>query len=180
MPIRRTSQLHGHRWSAPGVRYFVTACTRDRHRGLDAQPVTHAIIKNAMASDALGDSRTIALCVMPDHIHWLFELGQRLTLGRVIARMKAESRETLASACLAWQRDFFEHRLRAEDDAEDYARYVFLNPYRVGVVAAAAAWWGWWCPQPELLRFVAHLNPDGTPPPEWIGEAMPKNLVVGE
>ena len=117
---------------------------------------------------------------MPDHIHWLFGLGCRLTLGRVMARMKAQSRETLASIGLVWQRDFFEHRLRAEESAEDYARYVFLNPYRAGTVAIAEIWRGWWCPRPELLRFMLHLNQNGSPPTKWIGEPVSAALAVGE
>jgi len=180
MPIRRTSELHGHRWSAPGIRYFVTACTQGRRRGLDARQQTDLLIGSAKASDALGDTTTIALCIMSDHFHWLFELGQRLTLGRVVARMKAETRNHLAADGLAWQRDFFEHRLRAEESAEDYGRYIFLNPYRAGLVAPNGSWPGWWCPRPELLRFTEHLDSGGAPPPEWIGEAVPRNLVVGE
>jgi REP element-mobilizing transposase RayT len=162
------------------VRYFVTACTLERRRGLEERATTDQIIECARKSDALGDTATIALCVMPDHVHWLFELGGRLTLGRVIARLKADTRKNLTVAGLAWQRDFFEHRLRAEESAEDYARYVFLNPYRAGLVAQGISWRGWWCPRLESFEFSEHLNPDGSPPSEWIGEVVPTNLVVGE
>ena len=180
MPIRRTSELHGHRWSAPGVRYFVTVCTQGRRCGLDARRAATMVIERVRASDALGDTATIALGVMPDHFHWLFELGVRLTLGRVIARLKAQTRGPLEAANLVWQRDFFEHRLRAEESVEDYARYVFLNPYRANLVVPVGSWPGWWCPQPEMLGFTEHLDSDGSPPPEWISEEVPVNLAIGE
>jgi len=32
----------------------------------------------------------------------------------------------------------------------------------------------------RLFSFLARLNPDGTPPAEWIGEPAPKDLAVGE
>jgi putative transposase len=180
MPIRRTSELHGHRWSAPKTRYFVTACTRERRSGLEGHSVTDAIIKGTMDSDSLEDTETMAFSVMPDHIHWLFVLGRRLSIGRVIGRLKFESRETLASAGLAWQRDFFEHRLRAEESAEDYGRYIFLNPYRAGIVKVAETWRGWHCSRPELFAFTVHLNSNGSPPREWIEEPVPTALAVGE
>ena len=34
-------------------------------------------------------------------------------------------------------------------------------------------------PHPENLAFVTQLNPDGTPPPEWIGEPVLADLEVG-
>lgn len=117
---------------------------------------------------------------MPEHVHWLLALGSRLQLGRVIARLKAHTRDLLAGAGLVWQRDYFEHRLRSEDSTEDYARYVFLNPYRAGLIDAHSSWKGWWCPAPELFRFTALLNVHGGPPAEWITESVPQTLVQAD
>ena len=178
--MRRTGELYAQRWSSPGVRYFVTICTHERRGGLEVPPVTEAIIRSAIQSDMQRDTETIALVVMPDHLHWLFGLGGRLQLGRVVAKLKAATRGMLTSTGLAWQRDFFEHRLRANDSLEDYGLYVFLNPYRARLNPANAVWRGWCCPRPELLRFVSRLSPDGSPPPEWIVEPVPEGLAVGE
>ncbi len=180
MPNRKTSALHEHRFSAPAARYFVTFCTHERKAGLTAAPLANGILPCIKDSDAFLDTDTIACCVMPDHVHWLFALGHRLTLGRVIARLKAQSGRMLAAADLKWQRDFFEHRLRAEEVAEDYARYVFLNPYRASLLPAGEVWPAWWSSRPEALAFTAHLNPNGSPPREWIGEAIPRSLVSRE
>ncbi|MBL9190404.1 MAG: transposase [Opitutaceae bacterium] len=100
MPTRQTSALHQHRFSAPAVRYFVTICTQARKADLTIDPLPDCILNGIKASDALGDSETLACCVMPDHVHWLFALGRRLTLGRIIARLKAQTREILSDAGL--------------------------------------------------------------------------------
>jgi len=131
------------------------------------------------ASDARGDTQTLAATVMPDHTHWLFQLGGRLTFGRVVARLKTETRSVLAEGGLAWQRDFFEHRLRAEERVEDYGRYIFLNPYRARL-RAGAGWPGWLCVRPERFRSLELLNEDGSPPRAWIEEEVPESLAVGE
>jgi putative transposase len=180
MPPRRTSALHAHRWSQPATTYFVTCCTQFHATGLTAALVATALRDNIVGSDAQGDTRTHAFTLMPDHVHWLFTLGNRLSLGRVVARFKAQTGMALHEAGLAWQRDFFEHRLRIEEAIEAYGLYVFLNPYRAGLVPAQEKWPHWRCPRSESFRFMLQLNPDGTPPPEWIGEPIPEGLATGE
>ena len=180
MPSRRTSALHAHRWSQSGVTYFVTCCTQNRRPGL-TNPVVAAVLRTLVVNlDASHDTATITFTVMPDHVHWLFNLGPRLALGRVMARWKAQSRPALTGAGLVWQRDFYEHSLRSEESPEDYGLYVFLNPYRAGVLPATAGWPHWYAPHPEDLGFIGQLNPDGTPPREWIADRIPAELAIGE
>ena len=180
MLSRRTSALSAHRWSQPATTYFVTCCTLFRTPGLTDAPVAGALHSIVAASDAKGDTITYIFTVMPDHAHRLFTLGNRLSLGRVIARLKAQSKDAVAVGGFDWQRDFFEHRLRAEEEIEHYGLYVFLNPYRAGLLSAREKWAHWWCPRSESFRFMLRLNPDGTPPPEWIGEPIPEGLATGE
>jgi REP element-mobilizing transposase RayT len=180
MSERRTGDLHTHRWSAPGARYFVTCATAQRSGGLTAPSVGGHLMHEVMASDRDLDTETSAFVVMPNHVHWLFRMGARLSLGRTIAKFKSRTRSRLAAAGLAWQRDFYEHRLRFDENAEAYARYIFLNPYRAGLLPVKAVWPGWWTADPGALDFMGMLNPDGTPPEAWIGEAVQAGLAVGE
>ncbi|MDD2764616.1 MAG: transposase [Opitutaceae bacterium] len=180
MLSRRTSALHAHRWSQPASVYFVTCCTRFRATNLTSVPVTGVIHGVVSALDTNEDAITHAFTVMPDHVHWLFTLGNRLSLGRVIACLKAQTKDALSGEGLTWQRDFFEHRLSEEETIEPYGLYVFLNPYRAALLPAQVAWPHWWCPRPEDFEFLARLNHDGTPPAEWIGESPPNGLAVGE
>ena len=39
-----------------------------------------------------------------------------------------------------WQRDFFDHRLRAEENYEEKAHYIRMNPVRKSLVATPSAW----------------------------------------
>ncbi len=141
-----------------------------------SKSIGHAIAE----MDKCGDTQTHVSTVMPDHLHWLFTLGCRLSLGRVMARLKTQTRDALGAHGLAWQRDFFEHRLRPDEALEAYGLYVFLNPYRAGLLDADGHWRQWTCPHPESFRFIAMLNPNGTPPQEWIGASIPTGLSVGE
>ncbi len=180
MHPRQTGALHRHRWSHPEVTYFVTCCTEGRRAGLSATGVARPLCEIIGAADVCADVVTHAFTIMPDHLHWLFTLGERLALGRVVARFKAQSRGVLAVADLRWQRDFFEHRLRGDERMEAYGQYVFLNPYRAGLISAGQCWPHWGCPRPDLFRFTALLNPDGSPPRKWVDEPVPTGLAIGE
>ncbi|HTX65971.1 MAG TPA: transposase [Opitutaceae bacterium] len=177
---RRTGALHAHRWSEPAAIYFVTCCTRNRAPGLTGAAIAGALRETVQGLDADGDTDTHAFTVMPDHVHWLLALGDRLSLGRIVVRLKTQTKATLETRGFAWQRDFFEHRLRADEAVEPYGLYIFLNPYRARLLSPAESWPHWWCPQPGHFRFMTLLRDGQTPPSDWIGEPVPDGLPVGE
>jgi REP element-mobilizing transposase RayT len=136
---RRTGLLHEHRWSQAGGTYFITCCTVKKQRDLTEQSIVAVLSRAVEQAGAQGDVVTLAFTVMPDHVHWLLSLGARLTLGRVIARWKSQTRAALEIFDLHWQRDFFEHRLKPDESVEPYALYVFLNPYRLSLCPSSEA-----------------------------------------
>jgi len=180
MPTRQTSALHEHRWSQPDATYFVTCCTQERKPGLTVSSVASTLKQITATLDAHGDTTTHAFTLMSEHVHWLFTLGRCLTLGRVLARWKAQTKDALQSAALVWQRDFCEHKLRPDEAQEPYALYIFLNPYRANLVTATTTWPHWHCPVPDRFDFIALLNLNGTPPIEWIAAPIPIGLATGK
>ena len=105
---------------------------------------------------------------MPDHIHWVFSLGSRLTLSQVVSKWKFLTRERLAVAGLEWQANYFEHRLRESDDVEAYAFYVFMNPYVAKLTDCDEAW-PWWRKGAQIqFQFETQLTHRRTPQPEWL------------
>jgi len=90
-------------------------------------------------SDEEGRSQTLAWVVMPDHVHWLMELGQGVDLSATVGWMKGLSarRVRLATENVGsplWQTGFHDHALRKEDDLPGIARYVVANPLRKKLV----------------------------------------------
>ncbi len=142
-----------------------------------AQPdVGLQLVARVRAYDAAQDCVTFAFTVMPDHVHWVFRLGARLSLGQVIARFKSQSRRILSLGKNRWQRNYFEHRLRTNEPPEDYALYVFLNPYRAELIPPTTTWPYWWCADPARLRFHGSLDFRGCPPGEWLDLPIPSGL----
>jgi len=81
---------------------------------------------------------TLCYVVMPDHVHWLLELGGDIGLSRVVQKFKSLSARKLRQRCVevgsVWQRGFHDRAVRRHEDIRDVARYVVANPLRAGLV----------------------------------------------
>ncbi|MFB1488016.1 MULTISPECIES: transposase [unclassified Thiocapsa] len=66
--------------------------------------------------DRAGEVRSLAFVVMPDHLHWLFVLGDGADLSSVMRRLKGRSARRLGEvagvAAPVWQRGFHDHATR--------------------------------------------------------------------
>lgn len=109
----------------------------------------------------------VAATAMPDHVHMLFVLGERLQVGQVIGKIKTLARKQ-TNADWRWQDESFEHQLRLNDSLEDYGFYIFMNPYHAGLCRLSERWPGWICPRPESFLFLAHLEDNQAVPEEWL------------
>jgi len=85
-----------------------------------------------------GDCTSLALVVMPDHIHWLVQLGSGRSLQQVMNSLKGRSAYRInlerSERQQVWQAGFHDHAIRREEDLESAARYLIQNPVRAGLV----------------------------------------------
>jgi hypothetical protein len=117
---------------------------------------------------------------MPDHVHFLFTLGERLELSRLMAKLKSLTHSALIDRGLYWQDNYFDHRLRPDVSMEPFARYVFLNPYRKGLVSVHQEWSGWVLNRNYRPEFLEHLRDGKYPQAEWLAHEVPlAELIQG-
>lgn len=126
------------RASVPNGVYLVTTTTLERRKLFTDFAVGCAAARCFEDADLLGDARMLAWVLMPDHAHWLLQLGERDPLKRIVNRLKSASarhanRVRGASGAI-WAKAFHDHGLRGEEDLRDTARYVVSNPLRAGMV----------------------------------------------
>ena len=93
------------------------------------------------------DTETLAYVVMPDHVHWLFQLNEGGSLERIIRRVKGVSARKinlrLNREGSIWQHGFFDHAVRNQKDVKPIARYIIANPLRAGLVSRLADYPHW-------------------------------------
>lgn len=159
------------RVSIPGSNYFLTICSDDRRPGLSAPDVAAAIFDEIHAMEADGTWTCRCAVVMPDHVHALVTLGERLSVGKAVGRLKARTAAALqlSDACLLWERGFFDHHVRPDEDRIPVFLYVFLNPYRAGLCRHTEHWAWYECRPLDWSWFREFLDAD-RPVPEWLGQ----------
>ena len=179
-PQRKTARLRWGRITAAGADYFATLCTQGRSPVLTRNATAERLLDVLGKMDSEVDIHLLVATIMPDHVHLLFTLGERLTYGRAIAKLKTLGRDH--SRDWRWQEDGFEHQIRSHEKTEDYGFYLYLNPYRAGLIATHERWPWWRCPEPSQFSFLQGLNADGSPPAAWLGESerVAARIVSGE
>lgn len=135
------------RHSEEGRIYLVTVVTRDHERLFTDWQAGRCVVRELRAVHEDGLAKSIAWVVMPDHIHWLFELGP-LPLSRLLQVFKSKSaisvNRHLHRTGPVWQRHYHDRALRHEDDLKHLARYTIANPLRANLVTCLGDYplWG--------------------------------------
>jgi REP element-mobilizing transposase RayT len=143
-------RLRRHRVSIAGRVYHVTACTQDRAK-LFVDSVAFAVAPCCADPRVLQGSRMLAWTLMPDHVHWLLQLGPDDTLPRAVTRLKCA---TARASNLArnrsgqvWARAYHDHAVRHERALANVARYICMNAVRAGLASRPGDypfWDAWW------------------------------------
>jgi putative transposase len=127
---------------------------------------------------------TIAICVLPDHIHALWALPEgdadfstRCSLiksgfSRGLDRARSLSASKVAKREKGiWQRRYWEHAIRDDADFERHVDYIHFNPVKHGYVARVADW-----PHSSFHRYVER----GLLAQDWGGDMKDIQGAFGE
>lgn len=135
------------RASCPGTAYLLTSVTRNRQPVFENFSTACATARCFENHILLRDSQMLAWVLMPDHVHWLIQLGETDELSGLVNRLKsASSRMAAKTAALddcIWFPGFHDHGIRAEEDLAAVARYIVANPLRAGLVEHVANYPFW-------------------------------------
>ena len=130
--------LRRHRVHLPGHAYLVTAATLARQSFFSEFTPTCAAARRHLDPDVCRDSRLLAWVLMPDHAHWLVQVGDGDHLASIMNRIKSATarayNEQRKRTGALWARAYHEHLLRGDDDVKGAARYLVANPVRAGLV----------------------------------------------
>ena len=136
-PKPQTHRLRHGRYSEHGRSYLITIVVHHRQPMFTDLFLGRLLVAEFRQVHELGLVESIAWVVMPDHIHWLFELKQQ-TLADVVRRIKSRSTLTInkrrRSKERVWQPGYYDRAVRKEDDIRTMARYIVANPLRAGLV----------------------------------------------
>lgn len=141
-----SNQLRKARYSKENQVYFVTTTTYNRQAIFTEFHLASKAIQGFTHPKTLKDNQLLCWVLMPDHAHWLIQLGQKTTLSRLISNMKAATTRQLRKQGFnqaVWQPSFYDHALRKEESLIQVARYIVANPLRAGLVSSVGQYPYW-------------------------------------
>ena len=78
-----------------------------------------------------------AYCLLPDHVHLLLGVTTASPLARFVGAWKSrcyQLRRHRGHSARFWQRSFYDHGLRSDEDLNAAALYILQNPVRARLV----------------------------------------------
>ncbi|HEY8025072.1 MAG TPA: transposase [Burkholderiaceae bacterium] len=167
-----------------GATYFFTVNLSRRH---DNPLLTRHIDALREAFRVTQDAHPFvieAIVVLPDHLHCIWRLPPedsnfpmrwslikaRFSRALAIDERVSASRKMKGERGI-WQRRYWEHVIRDEQDLRNHLDYIHYNPVKHGHVAATIDW-----PYSSFHRYVAR----GDYPENWAASPQTVELALGE
>lgn len=156
LPKRKQNRINEFDYSRNGA-YFVTICTHNRRNLLSrirrgdpcGRPQVELLPLGKIADqtfakvEAIYPIRFDYRVIMPNHIHYIVFLPMKQengvsvpALGRIVGAYKSMIAKEWLSCCKAnnrkmgdiWQRNYYEHVIRNEQDLYEVRQYIENNP----------------------------------------------------
>lgn len=145
----------------PGVSYFFTLTLQDRRSDLLVRNIKELRIAFQRVIKAYPFTID-GIVVLPEHMHIIMTLppddenySQRISFIKSAFSRQLEPMELINSSRQAkrergiWQRRFWEHLIRDEQDYERHLNYIHYNPVKHGHVKSPSQW-----PHSSIHRYI--------------------------
>jgi putative transposase len=140
-----------------GGMFFFTLVTH-RRRNLFSKTIAREYLRQAIAEEKEKyPFELVAIVLLPDHLHCIWELpGNDADFSKRWGRIKSRfsrmwinvgGKEAEISQARRnhrergiWQKRFWEHRIRDEEDLKRHVNYIHYNPVKHGLVRCPHIW----------------------------------------
>ncbi len=176
----------------PWAKYMVSFSTHERRQ---LSPLAREVVlKSLLFGNDQRRYQLYAACVMPDHVHFLFEPQVKeqdkegkpvfWPLSELLQSIKSftahELKKLENSKGQLWENESFDRMIRGEADLEEKFHYICRNPWDSGVVPATENYPWLWTPDGtgSAARDARQGDRDGRAP-QQIGSAVVSTAAAG-
>jgi putative transposase len=162
------------RYYSDGNIYFVTAVTANRQKILTLH--IDKLLKSIDKYIIEMKFNLIAFVILPEHFHMVIDPKSN-NLSDIMRNIKLSFSKQLRNANrtysgIVWQRRFWDHQIRNQDDMNRHIDYIHYNPVKHGLVKDPFVW-----KQSSINQYLAN----GFYPRDWgIKEIDFSNTAFGE
>jgi putative transposase len=135
-----------------GTTYFFTVTLAQRNTKLLTENI--ALLRQAYQRvNTLYPFTTIAICILPDHLHAIWQmpvddgdyaLRWRMIKSQFSRNFSANTQRSMSKIKHRekgiWQRRYWEHQIRDDLDLQRHVDYIHFNPVKHGLVSQVKDW----------------------------------------
>ena len=148
-PARGSYHLRKGRCSESGNLYFITTSTFNGEPTFRNESMAHTVFDSLYWLEENKRIELICCIVMPNHIHMIIQLGENQTLSGVMNSFKGFTGKKISElknqGKPVWQKQYYEHCIRKDEDLNEIICYCYENPVRSGLVNQAKEYPFWKC-----------------------------------
>jgi REP element-mobilizing transposase RayT len=142
--VRKRLRIADFEYSEPSYVFFATMCARHHTKPFDIQSLAREVVAAIEWQRAHNRWKVYCYCLMPDHLHIVFSpTDSRVSLTDSVASFKRWTTRKSWEAGLhgaLWQRSWYDHVARMEEDLVKICEYILNNPVRRTLVAKPGEW----------------------------------------
>ncbi|MGB6874367.1 MAG: transposase [Dehalococcoidia bacterium] len=134
---RQKIRLDSEIYRTPNLPCFVTITTKGKQAIFSHRNVAQNFVALLRIICKENSIPLYAYCVMPDHVHLLVSASETKGIIEFVRETKSLSTRLAWQHGYKgpiWQRSFYDHFLRRDEDCMLVAKYIVGNPVRKGIV----------------------------------------------
>ncbi|MEN6521030.1 MAG: transposase [Armatimonadota bacterium] len=142
--IRKQMRLEDVSYSDPAMVYFATLCANNKEKVFLNKTIAKLAVDSLMWCHKHNWFRIYAYCLMPNHLHLaLSPVDDKRSLSESIGKFKSYTTSEswkLGFEGQLWQRSWYDHIARRDEDVLAICRYILENPVRATLVESCDKW----------------------------------------
>jgi putative transposase len=130
----------------PNALVFITTVTHERQAIFSTEENTALLFDTMRSVQAAHTFHLLAYAVLPDHLHLLMKTEPTDNFSDIMKSIKwnytfeYKHLHAISTPLTIWQKRFWDHVIRNEEDLARHVDYIHYNPVKHGLVASPALW----------------------------------------
>jgi len=177
----------------PWGKYMVTFSTRQKRQITPAE--RDIVLESVLYAHTHRQYELFAACVMPDHVHLLFEPQIKeqdkdgkpvfYSLGEILHGIKSTTAHKINKAANVtgvhvWEEESFDRLIRGGSDLEEKFHYICRNPWDNGVVPLTENYRWLWTPDAPVAGDAPEVSREGAGNSARGGRAPQAGVIAGD
>ena len=134
------------RYYFPGQIVFITQVVKDRTPIFLDEDMVNLLNNNLRYVKGKHSFKMLAYVFLPDHFHLLIQPNDKSNFSQIMHSLKSrftrayKKKNNITDHLNLWQRRFWDHIIRNEQDFENHFHYIHFNPIKHGYVDLPQDW----------------------------------------